>query len=797
MGLPPYSGPFKVGALDLEIPVRQPRNFCSNVVDPGELNRPAHKIRRRAKELHQETKKRRQEKHKEEGPVQQQPQAHVRSASDSINRPEGESENGTASASTSEINPSASPRATTVSDAAEAEQEAAENEATQQDQESAWSPWSSGSKTCTLYLDTVLFTMYYPTSAMSRAEEKRYPKAAWLGRPVHTGVEALLQYVGQYGIFAVPASPAIFTLINAHMPARVGFPLADPEELRHLADPGRGDANRAKTGNFGNRPSQFPVVIFSHGLAGNRLSYSQYCGELASHGIIVAAIEHRDGSGVSSIVRGEEAPDKAKQTGLRIPQIIGHKSSGRQKASVPYLAFEKLGLHSFTEDPSEREVNLRRDQIKMRQAEIEETLYVLGEINAGRGYEIAQKSTRNLGTKLAGHAASAKNRRLPSRSLLKAERPLADWKGKFDLEYPTVCGHSFGGATVIELMRRENPFPLAIVLDPWVEPVRDPAKEEDEVKGRLEKPIYVLNSESFTVWEDHFEKLKRICLDGRKTSGRGWLLTLTGSKHTDFSDYPFLLPTMFKSTVGPSHTIEVFSKATYMQMGLSRQRFRERQDRPGYKLNKQGSYTDCMGHGEEDDAESSGGGSHRTNPRQTVPNTDQVPAPTNAAIEAGKTQVLLAPRADHQSGLGQRGKDEATENMVHSPTSNPERSAERDEAVNANRSRTPDSTSHKHDARPEHVRAQYSHQDLRNECAEDHAASGQEAREKLVARHGRPPADERAAKVASQKHGGHEIDYITDVSDLEMIDADQDVQTVHKHLEGVADKFENKSKWLD
>lgn len=121
-------------------------------------------------------------------------------------------------------------------------------------------------------------------------------------------------------------------------------------------------------------------------------------------------------------------------------------------------------------------------------------------------------------------------------------------------------------------MRRENPFAIATVLDPWVEPVRDPAKEEDEVKGRIAKPIYVLNSESFTVWEEHFEKLKRICLDARKVSGRGWLLTLTGSKHTDFSDYPFLLPRIFRSTVEPRQTIEVFSTATYKQMGLSRQR---------------------------------------------------------------------------------------------------------------------------------------------------------------------------------------------------------------------------------
>lgn len=48
--------------------------------------------------------------------------------------------------------------------------------------------------------------------------------------------------------------------------------------------------------------SKFPVVVFSHGLGGNRLIYSCICSDLASHGFIVAAIEHRDGS--ASLAKG-------------------------------------------------------------------------------------------------------------------------------------------------------------------------------------------------------------------------------------------------------------------------------------------------------------------------------------------------------------------------------------------------------------------------------------------------------------------------------------------------------------
>lgn len=55
--------------------------------------------------------------------------------------------------------------------------------------------------------------------------------------------------------------------------------------------------------------NKFPIAVFSHGLMGMRTTYSTLCGDLASNGIysrvtlneqnigmIVASIEHRDGS---------------------------------------------------------------------------------------------------------------------------------------------------------------------------------------------------------------------------------------------------------------------------------------------------------------------------------------------------------------------------------------------------------------------------------------------------------------------------------------------------------------------
>ena len=40
-------------------------------------------------------------------------------------------------------------------------------------------------------------------------------------------------------------------------------------------------------------PKAFPVVVFSHGLAAMRTICCGICSDLASHGFVVAAVEHR------------------------------------------------------------------------------------------------------------------------------------------------------------------------------------------------------------------------------------------------------------------------------------------------------------------------------------------------------------------------------------------------------------------------------------------------------------------------------------------------------------------------
>lgn len=111
---------------------------------------------------------------------------------------------------------------------------------------------------------------------------------------------------------------------------------------------------------------RYPVVIFSHGLAGNRFLYSTICGELASHGYVVFAVEHADGTASAAHLAGRR--------GWLLYAGLGLEPVWRQRTAL--RARELMTAHSVLRGLSEGVASkaLRLDGLSEPELEFKDAL---------------------------------------------------------------------------------------------------------------------------------------------------------------------------------------------------------------------------------------------------------------------------------------------------------------------------------------------------------------------------------------------------------------------------------------
>ncbi|KAJ7068452.1 platelet-activating factor acetylhydrolase, isoform II-domain-containing protein [Mycena amicta] len=244
---------------------------------------------------------------------------------------------------------------------------------------------------------------------------------------------------------------------------------------------------------------QWPLVCFSHGLGGSRTAYSQICSELAASGRVVLAIEHRDGTSPACTSR-----------------------NGR---TVLYYREHDLVFSEGTAGV----LPLRTEQLAFRHQEVY------------RIYD-AFCAFVNDGVVLEG----LKGEEVDLQSWIPSSNGIPLVK----CDDFTLAGHSFGGCTVFSILSSppcspSSPLPVtkALVLDPWLEPLPSPGPIPTHAPSSLR--LLVINSQFFTLWKDHFTRVLEVVKTWDTDAGK--LLTLVGSVHHSFSDFP-VLPLVRKRT---------------------------------------------------------------------------------------------------------------------------------------------------------------------------------------------------------------------------------------------------------
>lgn len=396
-------------------------------------------------------------------------------------------------------------------------------------------------------LHTVLLNVYYPRApgdGISSGTSVRTSRQLWLGRP-------RLDVAEGYGTFAglgKPAIPVFLPTLFTKLPAYRNAPLAE----HYAPDADVKSAGPSVKQESGERPKGapekpvFPLIIFSHGLGGTRTMYSSICGELASYGFVVCAVEHRDGSGPRSFINNFN----------RQPADKHSRSQKQDYDVVDYIWPAENPADTLPNNTQGVVRELRDAQTAFRLAEIEEAYKVMCRIANGSGQEVADKNLRRKGY-------------VGSSSIGLDGINWAQWKGRFQLSHVTACGHSFGAATVVEMLRNKHRFPhvsQGIIYDTWGAGVKPIAEEEP--CDRIRVPLLAISSEAFTYWRNNYDSIESLVQEARSTPdpSPAWLLTLRGTIHLSCSDFPLLYPHLtslaLKMTADPRRALDLHISAS-------------------------------------------------------------------------------------------------------------------------------------------------------------------------------------------------------------------------------------------
>ncbi|KAH8590964.1 platelet-activating factor acetylhydrolase [Bisporella sp. PMI_857] len=372
-------------------------------------------------------------------------------------------------------------------------------------------------------ISTVQYRVFYPCEPDVKAKPIN-----WIPAPQRAYVSAYSRFLGAGSYLAefISYIPRILHYIS--IPVLKNAPLLAPQTLN----------------------KRWPVMIFSHGLAGSRNAYSHLAGSIASHGVVVIAIEHRDGSTPVTYVRA-----------------VPTATTGENAA--PQSTKRTIDYRRLSHTPSPEVEDGRNEQLRIR-------LWEMGLVHDSL-LKVAQ------GTELPNLNASSVS--------------LSMFKEKIDVFTPgkiTFAGHSFGAATVTQfvkstfyssqtsqapkefkplftppsdssIVQQITPNTPVVLLDVWCFPLRTAS-----TRWLWNKPfpcyapggpdgaaLLAVESQAFFKWRVHLKATKQLLSHDPSSSevfppssSKPHFYYATSSAHLSQSDFGILFPRVIKRFLG-------------------------------------------------------------------------------------------------------------------------------------------------------------------------------------------------------------------------------------------------------
>ncbi|KAI6158244.1 platelet-activating factor acetylhydrolase [Pisolithus tinctorius] len=312
-------------------------------------------------------------------------------------------------------------------------------------------------------IDTAMFTLFYPTESNENDH-----RIVWFPRLRQT-VEGLMKMsntCNRFYKYMAYAGAAVVTWGTT-------FPGIPNAPLKAL--PGS---------------AKWPLLLFSHGAGSSRLMNTSFCGEMASRGFVVAAIEHRDGTGPHA----------------RITNANGEESD------FSWIHWNDLDWIDLPEQPLD-DTMLRRVQLEVRLAEVQGVLAGL------------QKAARREPFASTGHRYSSSSN-------------WDEWDC-VEVDAPVMAGHSFGGSLAMAAAADSRfSFSHIVVFDPAT-------KRLQSWNGRITVPLLAVSSEEFSAGAEF--SMLRYMLSGVPQHK---VHVIPGSSHPSFTDVFLILPDYVNRMMG-------------------------------------------------------------------------------------------------------------------------------------------------------------------------------------------------------------------------------------------------------